>query len=85
MSYPWKGILRELGKRMQSSASKDTWDALHRSFAHFDEKDSWNALENTTNLFRILAHQTAAYLGYDYPHKVDSHISNFINKLRSKT
>lgn len=80
----WKGILPELGKRMQSWVSKDTWDALHRSFAHFDEKDSWNALENTTSLFRILAHQTAAYLGYDYPHEVDSHISKFINELRGK-
>lgn len=80
----WKGTLPELGKKMQSWASKDTWEALHRSFAHFDEKDSWNALESTTNLFRLLAHQTAAHLGYDYPSEVDSHISKFINKLRGK-
>lgn len=81
----WKGTLSELGKQMQSWASKDTWDALHRSFAHFDEKDSWNALDSTTGLFRILAHQTTAHLGYDYPHQVDSYISKFINKLRGKT
>lgn len=80
----WKGIFPELGKRMQSWVSKDTWDALHRSFAHFDEKDSWNALENTTNLFRVLANQTAAHLGYNYLNEVDSHISKFINELRGK-
>lgn len=80
----WKGILPKLGKRMQSWISKDTWDTLHRSFAHFDEKDSWNALANTMSLFRALAHQTAAHLGYDYPQEVDNRISKFINELRGK-
>jgi len=81
----WKDTLPELGKKMHSWVSKDTWDALYRSFAHFDEKDSWNALENTMNLFRILAHQTATFLNYDYPHEVDNHISKFINELRDKS
>lgn len=80
----WKGFLPELGKRMQSWVSKDTWDALHQSFPHFDEKDCWNALENTTSIFRVLARQTAAQLGYNYPNEVDSHISKFINELRGK-
>lgn len=80
----WKGIFPELGKGMQSWVSKETWEALHRSFARFDEKDSWNALENTTSLFRILAHQTAAHLLYNYPNEVDNHISKFINELRGE-
>lgn len=80
----WRGILPELGKRMQLWVSKDTWDALHQCFAHFDEKDSWNAIENTTSLFRILAHQAATQLSYNYPNEVDSHISKFINELKGE-
>ena len=80
----WKGFLPELGKKMQSWVSKDTWAALRQSFAQFDERDTWNALENTANLFKTLAHQTAAQLGYNYPNEVDSHISKFINELRGK-
>jgi aminoglycoside 6-adenylyltransferase len=78
----WKGFLPELGKKMQSWVSKDTWNALHQSFAKFDEKDTWNALENTASLFRTLAHQAAAQLDYNYPNEVDKHISKFINELR---
>jgi aminoglycoside 6-adenylyltransferase len=80
----WKSFLPGLGKKMELWVTKETWNALHRSFAHFDEKDTWNALENTTNLFKVLAQKTAAYLGYSYPYEVDSHISKFINRVRGK-
>jgi len=80
----WKGFFPELGKKMQSWVCKDTWEALRQSFARFDEKDSWKALENTINLFRALTYQTATQLGYNYLSEVDNHISRFIDELKGK-
>ena len=70
------------GKRMQTWVNKSTWVSLFKVFAHFDSKDSWNALMHTMELFRNLAIETAQKLGYHYPSEVDRNISGFILKLR---
>jgi len=81
----WKDSLPAFGKRMQLWVSPKTRDALHRSFAHFDEEVSWNALKNIMALFRHLSCETAQLIGYSYPRDVDDNISDFINQLGSRS
>ncbi len=73
------------GKHMRSWVSRGVWEDLHRAFAHFDAEDSWNSLFATMELFRRVAADTAAALGFLYREDVDQNLSGFILKLRGST
>jgi len=77
----WQSRMPPLGKRMHSWVDEDTWKALHQIFAHFDSKDSWQALMHTMELFRNIAIATSNKLGYNYPHDLDKHITHIIMQL----
>lgn len=68
------------GKHMW--VSEDTWEALHQAFAGFEREESWGAALATISLFRRLATEMAATLGFAYPVDVDRNISRFILGLR---
>jgi aminoglycoside 6-adenylyltransferase len=70
------------GKRMQSWVDKKTWIELHKTFAHFDAQDSWEALMATINIFSKIAKQTAKLFDYEYLEDVDQNITMFIKKLK---
>ncbi|MED1204115.1 aminoglycoside 6-adenylyltransferase [Heyndrickxia acidicola] len=40
-------------------------------YAHYDEKDTWNALKNTIQLFRHVAIKVCEKAEMEYPHKAD--------------
>lgn len=73
------------GKHIRVWASSGVWEDLHHAFARFDAEDSWNSLLATTALFRRVAADTAAALGFRYPEEVDQNISGFILRLRGAT
>ncbi len=50
----------------------------------FDAADSWLALFATTYLFRRLATETAAHLGYAYPTVLDERVTQFVNVLHAE-
>jgi len=70
------------GNQMRSWVSEDVWEELQRAFAGFGREESWGALLATAGLFRRLATETAATLGFAYPADVDSNITDFILGLR---
>lgn len=78
----WKASVYPFGKRLQSSVSEKTWEALCSTFSLLNEAGCWMALENSIELFRVLAIETAFQLGLIYPKDVDDHIFHFIKQLR---
>jgi aminoglycoside 6-adenylyltransferase len=54
---------------------------LHRTFGHFHQSDSWQALIGAMNLFRRLASETAAKLGYNYPRGLDENVTGYVMHL----
>ncbi len=54
---------------------------LPGAFARYDAEDVWRALWATMNLFRWLATETAARLGYVYPIATDENITRWIEAL----
>lgn len=70
------------GKGMRSWVGDRTWEALRGTFAGFDREEGWSALLATMDLFRRLAMDTAARLGFVYPVEVDRNVSEFIIGLR---
>ena len=55
------------GRFLEEWADPRAVKSLPDVFAHYDEKDIWRALMATMELFRWLAVETAARLGYSYP------------------
>jgi len=79
----WKFSAKNSGKEMQSWLSENSWQALHHCFGNFDKQDSWRALNNTIQLFRKAATETAHLLRYEYNKELDNYISGFINELEN--
>jgi aminoglycoside 6-adenylyltransferase len=55
------------GRFLESWADPRVLGELHQAFAHYDEADIQRALSKTVELFRWVAKETAADLGYRYP------------------
>ena len=71
---------------MREWVSKETWQALHEIFAHFDAQDSWRALFAMIALFRKLAYETSSQLNYTYPETVIVEVVDYLESLyASKT
>jgi aminoglycoside 6-adenylyltransferase len=79
----WASQVPPLGKRMQSWVDAETWHALHKAFAHFDSRDSGQALSHMIELFRKLAVDTANRLEYSYPYDLDKNMSQFAGTILS--
>lgn len=73
--------LAQIGTRMKDWTRPDVWKCLHEAFGRFDSADSRRALIATVSLFRDVAVETAARLGYTYPRHVDDAISGYISGL----
>lgn len=68
----------------RATFDRDTWHALRDVFAGFAAGQSWSAASATQQLFRRLASETAAALGFEYPRDVDSHLFALIESLRMR-
>jgi aminoglycoside 6-adenylyltransferase len=68
------------GRFMEEWADPRALEALPGIFPHYDADDLRQALTEAIELFRILAQETAAHLGYDYPSEMDRHISRMIRE-----
>jgi aminoglycoside 6-adenylyltransferase len=69
------------GRFLSAWSDPPIWTALHDTFGHFDAPDSWRALLATMDLFRRLATETAASLGYVYPTPLDERVTEFVRTL----
>ena len=77
----WNFSPKQEGRGMKEWIDEKIWKQLHISFSNFSKKDSWDALENTINLYREIANENAMHLKYLYNQKLDNAISAFIKKL----
>lgn len=78
----WNRSVPPIGKRMASWTLPNIWQKLEGVFAHFDAKDSWDALIHSLTLFRQLSLDLSRQLGFDYPEALDKNMSGFILQLR---
>jgi aminoglycoside 6-adenylyltransferase len=67
------------GRFLESWADPHILDELHQAFAHYDEADIRRALSKTVELFRWVAKETAANLGYRYPDTADARVTAWIS------
>jgi aminoglycoside 6-adenylyltransferase len=71
----WSNDTWHSGRFLEQWADPRAVEGLRAAFAHYDEAGVRRALFATMDLFRWLATETAARLGYPYPISSDEHVT----------
>jgi aminoglycoside 6-adenylyltransferase len=79
--HGWRYDTWHSGRFLAEWTDPATWESLHQTFGHFEAADSWRALLASMTLFRRLARQTGARLGYAYPAMLDEQVTQLVNEL----
>jgi aminoglycoside 6-adenylyltransferase len=69
------------GRFLEEWADTRALKELGDAFARYDASDIWRALINTMDLFRWVAVETAAGLGYEYPLDADRYATALVLQL----
>jgi aminoglycoside 6-adenylyltransferase len=73
------------GRFLAEWVSAPVYAALQQTYARLDSEDQWRALLAGMRLFRQLATEIAALLGYTYAETMDNHITHYINQLYAES
>jgi aminoglycoside 6-adenylyltransferase len=69
------------GRYLDEWATPQAVAAIPATFAAYDADDLWRALLATLDLFRQLAQETAARLGYTYPAQADKNVAQWLRRF----
>jgi aminoglycoside 6-adenylyltransferase len=81
--YDWAIPAGALGKGLKKRLPPETWSQLERTYVGAGMAENWAALFRTIELFRQVAIEVAAHLGYVYPHDLDQGVTAYINRMQS--
>jgi aminoglycoside 6-adenylyltransferase len=70
------------GRGLKQLLPADTWAELADTYTGPEIEANWGALFRTIGLFRRVAKEVAAALGYTYPQTVDDQVSVYLNAIR---
>lgn len=68
---------------LERSLSDDIWSELASTYVGVEIEENWNALFRLTALFRRVASEVGAALGYPYPTGADDAVSAHLALVRS--
>ncbi len=81
--HDWQITTDKNGRFFKKYLDVETWRELEKTFAGSETEENWNALFATSNLFRRLAMTIAKATDYLYPHKIDTEIIDYLNKIKT--
>lgn len=73
----WSVPVGAHGKGLKKHLPTDIWTALEATYAGAGIEENWEALFNTIALFRRVAFEVAAALGYAYPIELDREVTAY--------
>jgi aminoglycoside 6-adenylyltransferase len=82
VEHNWSVPTGSLGKGLKKKLPPEIWSRLEATYAGADTQDNWEALFRTITLFREVAMQVGAGLGYDYPLELDQRVTAFVQKMQ---
>jgi aminoglycoside 6-adenylyltransferase len=74
----------EHGRFLEEWAAPKVVSRLHAVFPRYDASEIFNARIAALDLFRQLAEETGARLGYAYPHKLEDTVMNWVRTQESE-
>jgi aminoglycoside 6-adenylyltransferase len=82
IDHGWSLPTGSLGKGLKKHLSPEIWAQLETCFAGAGLEENWVALTNTMALFRQVAIQVGAHLGYAYPHDLDRRVTDYVDQIK---
>ncbi len=82
--HGWAVPVRIFGKGLKARLPPDLWTELEGTYAGAGIADNWEALFRTMALFRRVARDVAAHLGYAYPDELDRRVSAYVRRMRDR-
>src|SRR5579862_7547157 len=70
------------GRDLKRYLDADTWQEFAATFVGPDLDENWEALLRTTALFRRIAREVGAALGYVYPQLLDDEVTSYLYGIR---
>jgi aminoglycoside 6-adenylyltransferase len=82
MEHNWSRPIGSLSKGLKRQLPPDIWSQLETTYAGARLEDNWEALANTLALFRRVAMEVGAHLGYAYPSELDRRVCAHVEEIR---
>ena len=82
IDHDWSVTAGFLGKGLKSRLPPDIWAQVEQTFAGALVADNWDALAHTMALFRQVAVEVGAHLGYAYPHDLHQRVTAYVNHIK---
>ncbi len=80
--HGWSVSPGSLGKGLKRRLPPAIWDDLERTWAGAGIADNWEALFRMIALFRRVAGEVAAHLGFAYPDELDRRVTTHVRRMR---
>jgi aminoglycoside 6-adenylyltransferase len=82
LEHNWSVPTGSLGKGLKKRLPSEIWSQLENTYAGGNVEENWGALFRTITLFRQVAMEVGAGLGYEYPLELDRRVTAFAQRMR---
>lgn len=82
IAHDWSVRPGVFGRGLQQHLPADIWSALKSTYVGPAIENNWDALFRATMLFRRVAQEVGAALGYTYPQRLDDRVSAYLDAIR---
>jgi aminoglycoside 6-adenylyltransferase len=82
IQYNWSVPVGSLGKGLKKVLPADIWERLEQTYVGANVADNWNALTKTMELFRQVASEVGAHLGYVYPNDLHERVAAYVERIK---
>jgi aminoglycoside 6-adenylyltransferase len=82
--HGWSVATGNMGKGLKKLLPSEIWSELEGTCAGADIAENWEALFRTMALFRRVAIDVAADLGYTYPLDLDRRVTAYVQAMRNQ-
>lgn len=82
-NHQWSVKLGLYGQRLKKWLRADLWEELEKTYTGIGTEENWEALDKTISIFRKVAIEVGAQLGYVYLHDIDRRTISYLQKLKN--
>ena len=83
VKHNWSAPTGSLGKGLKKRLPPEIWSQLENTYAGGNIEENWEALFRTITLFRQVAMEVGAGLGYEYLLELDQHVTAFAQRMQA--
>jgi aminoglycoside 6-adenylyltransferase len=82
IDYEWSASVGFLGKGLKKRLPLNIWTQVEQTYVGARISDNWDALAHTMTLFRQVAVEVGAHLGYAYPDDLHQCVNAYVEQIK---